>query len=62
VRKRLGLTQLEAAEVVGCSRSYYTTIEVGRKTPNLDWFFAAARKLGVRPSDLSPKLTDRLKD
>lgn len=41
-RHRGGLTQQQAADMAGISRSYYTEIEAGEKSPSVP----AARRLG----------------
>jgi ribosome-binding protein aMBF1 (putative translation factor) len=46
-RRRLGLTQLELAQRVGCTESLVTKIETGRATPE-QWLKAAiARELNI---------------
>ena len=46
-RKRLGLTQLDLAERVGCSESLVTKIETGRATPEQRLKEAISRELGI---------------
>jgi ribosome-binding protein aMBF1 (putative translation factor) len=47
-RRRLGLTQLDLAERVGCTESLVTKIETGRATPE-EWLKEAiASELGIQ--------------
>lgn len=47
-RRRLGLTQLDLAERVGCTESLVTKIETGRATPEQSLKEAIARELGIQ--------------
>ena len=42
IKKRSGLTQRQVADMAGISRSYYTEIEKGTKTPKVE----SAKRLG----------------
>ena len=46
-RRRLGWTQLELAERVGCTESLITKIETGRATPETALKEAIARELSI---------------
>ncbi len=46
-RRRLGLTQLELAQRVGCTESLVTKIETGRATPEQWLKTAIARELSI---------------
>lgn len=59
LRGRLGLSQRQCAERLGVSASYVGDLESGRRSPSLDWLFAAAEALGVDPHDLDPRLHSR---
>ncbi|MEI8040388.1 MAG: helix-turn-helix transcriptional regulator [Verrucomicrobiota bacterium] len=47
-RRRLGLTQLDLAQRVGCTESQVTKIETGRATPEQSLKEAIARELGIQ--------------
>ena len=47
-RRRLGLTQLDLAQRVGCTESLVTKIETGRATPEQSLKEAIARELGIQ--------------
>ena len=47
-RRRLGLTQLDLAQRVGCTDSQVTKIETGRATPEQSLKEAIARELGIQ--------------
>ena len=46
-RRRLGLTQLDLAQRVGCTESLVTKIETGRATPEQSLKEAIARELSI---------------
>jgi ribosome-binding protein aMBF1 (putative translation factor) len=46
-RRRLGLTQLDLAQRVGCTESLVTKIETGRATPEQSLKEAIARELNI---------------
>lgn len=46
-RRRLGLTQLDLAQRVGCTESLVTKIETGRATPEQSLKEAMARELNI---------------
>ena len=47
-RRRLGLTQLDLAQRVGCTESLVTKIETGRAMPELPLKEAIARELNIQ--------------
>ena len=47
-RRRLGWTQLELAQRVGCTESLITKIETGRAVPETALKEAIARELNIR--------------
>ena len=47
-RRRLGLTQLNLAQRVGCTESLVTKIETGRTIPQQGLKEAIARELGIQ--------------
>ena len=47
-RRRLGLTQLDLAQRVGCTESLVTKIETGRATPEQSLKEAIARELDIQ--------------
>lgn len=47
-RRRLGLTQLDLAQRVGCTESLVTKIETGRATPEQCLKQAIARELNIQ--------------
>lgn len=47
-RRRLGWTQLELAQRVGCTESLITKIETGRATPESSLKEAIARELSIK--------------
>lgn len=47
-RRRLGLTQLDLAQRVGCTESLVTKIETGRATPEQSLKEAIARELNIQ--------------
>ena len=46
-RRRLSLTQLDLARLVGCTESMVTKIETGRAVPHTQLKAAIARELGI---------------
>jgi transcriptional regulator with XRE-family HTH domain len=54
-RKSIGLTQVEVAEKVGISSTYYSMIERGEKTnPGSKIMIKIAKFLKLNPSDVFP--------
>jgi ribosome-binding protein aMBF1 (putative translation factor) len=47
-RRRLGLTQLDLAQRVGCTESLVTKIETGRATPEQGLKEGIARELNIQ--------------
>ncbi len=47
-RRRLGFTQLDLAQRVGCTESLVTKIETGRATPEQSLKEAIARELNIQ--------------
>ena len=47
-RRRLGLTQLDLAQRVGCTESLVTKIETGRANPEQSLKEAIARELNIQ--------------
>jgi len=56
-RRRLGLTQLDLAQRVGCTESQVTKIETGRATPEQSLKEAIARELGVQTWEVGQRKT-----
>lgn len=54
-----GLDAVQFAAKIGTSKQSVYHIERGNRVPSLEWLYEAAMALGVRPSDLDPRLTDR---
>jgi transcriptional regulator with XRE-family HTH domain len=52
IRKAQKRTQVEVASAAGMSQSYYTDIENGKKTPNLERYSAIATALNVSVGDI----------
>lgn len=55
-----GWTQAKLAEKLDCTQPRVAAVLAGKPT-TLDWLYDAAVALGVRPSDLDPRLTARRK-
>lgn len=53
-RRRAGLSQQQVAEAVGISRSFYTLIERGCRTPSLAVALRIAGFFGAAPGELFP--------
>lgn len=51
-RKRLRLTQLQLAELVGIERSHISAIELGNVGVSLDVLFKMCEVLEIKPKDL----------
>ncbi|HHW14363.1 MAG TPA: helix-turn-helix domain-containing protein [Firmicutes bacterium] len=51
-RRRAGLSQQQVAEAVGVSRSFYTLIERGCRTPSLAVALRIAEFFGAAPGEL----------
>jgi transcriptional regulator with XRE-family HTH domain len=51
-RKRQGLSQEEAASLVGIDRAYYGHIERASKVPTLTTVWKVAEAVGLKPSQL----------
>jgi putative transcriptional regulator len=51
-REAVGLTQEAVASAAGISRSFYTQIEGGSRTPSLKVAFRIAAVLGKNPNDI----------
>ena len=52
IRKERRMTQRQVADLAGMSVSYYTEIELGKKTLNARRLEAIAKALRVTPADL----------
>jgi transcriptional regulator with XRE-family HTH domain len=46
-RERIGLSQYELAERVGCTDAYVSMIENGRRTPSIEMILQFAQVLGT---------------
>lgn len=51
-RERVGMTQEELAEAVGCTPQHISVIERGLKAPKLDTFITIAKTLHVSADEL----------
>jgi putative transcriptional regulator len=58
IRQERGLSQAAVASRTGISRSYYTLIELERRTPSVDDAGRIARVLGSTVDELFPLPTD----
>mgnify|MGYP000085479875 CR=1 FL=1 len=58
-RMAKGLTQEQVALAVGISRTYYTLIELGQRTPSVDDAQRIARVLGATVDELFPLRQER---
>lgn len=58
-REAAGLTLAALAERMGATRQGISNVENGRPA-RLDWIYRAAVAIGCKPSDLDPRLTDRI--
>lgn len=52
LRKKRNLTQTQVADAVGIERSYYTAIELGKKTPSLKIAIKLKNVLGYKKDDI----------
>ena len=52
IREENDWTQQELADVLGCSRSYVATIEVGLQTVSINMLHAIIQKLGLKYEEL----------
>ncbi len=52
IRIRVGMTQLDLAERLGCAQSEVSRIESGERSVTVDRLFDLARVLGVSPAEL----------
>lgn len=54
-----GMGQEDLGRQLGVSRARVCDLEMGRRPVSLETLYDAARALGVPPSSLDPRLTDR---
>ncbi len=52
IRNQLGYTDKQAADLAGISRSYYTLVETGMRTPSLPMALRIKKALGYHSDDL----------
>jgi ribosome-binding protein aMBF1 (putative translation factor) len=55
-RNAKGLSTRQAAELAGMSQPNWTRLETGKHQATVDTLVAVADALGVKPSDLDPRL------
>jgi len=60
LRKGAGLSQEELAERVGCSRTYPSLLELGKRTPKLFMFIRISHALGMNAATLFKMVERRL--
>ena len=60
LRKGAGLSQEEFAERVGCSRTYPSLLELGKRTPKIFMFIRISRALGMSAATLVKMAERRL--
>ncbi len=46
------LSQQDLVNIVGVSKGFYSSLEGGKRVPNLDMLVRIARALGVRPGEM----------
>lgn len=47
-----GLSQQDIVNIVGISKGFYSSLEMGRRVPNLDMLIKIAKACGVRPGEM----------
>jgi len=51
-RDAAGLSQQDLVDIVGISKGFYSSLEMGRRVPNLDMLIKIAKACGVRPGEM----------
>ena len=51
-RDAAGLSQQEIVNIVGVSKGFYSSLESGKRAPNLDMLVKIAKALNVRPGEM----------
>ncbi len=51
-RDAAGISQQELVNRVGISKGFYSSLEMGKRAPNIDLLISIAKALGVRPGEM----------
>lgn len=51
-RDAAGLSQQELVDIIGVSKGFYSSLESGRRAPNLDMLAKIAKALNVRAGEM----------
>ena len=51
-RDAAGLSQQDLVNIIGISKGFYSSLEMGRRVPNLDMLIKIAKACGVRPGEM----------
>ena len=51
-RDAAGLSQQDLVDIVGISKGFYSSLEMGRRVPNVDMLIKIAKACGVRPGEM----------
>lgn len=51
-RDAAGLSQQDLVNIVGVSKGFYSSLEMGKRVPNLDMLIKIARACGVKPGEM----------
>ena len=57
-RDAAGLSQQDLVNIVGVSKGFYSSLEMGKRVPNLDMLIKIARACGVRPGEMLDAVVD----
>lgn len=57
-RDAAGLSQQDLVNIVGVSKGFYSSLEMGKRVPNLDMLIKIARACGVKPGEMLDAVVD----
>lgn len=57
-RDAAGLSQQDLVNIVGISKGFYSSLERGKRVPNVDMLIKIARACGVRPGEMLDALVE----
>jgi len=57
-RDAAGLSQQDLVNIVGISKGFYSSLEMGRRVPNVDMLIKIAKACGVRPGEMLDALVE----
>ena len=60
-RDAAGLSQQDLVNIVGVSKGFYSSLEMGKRVPNLDMLIKIARAFGVKPGEILDAVVEAAK-